>query len=99
MGEYVQLDDYNKKCCMFDSTATYVEEKSGGGQHLNLAAGVSSLFPGQAVWVTTTKDVSFYPFTSTVWKCQDDNASLYKHLITKHMHYDRFGHTFGPNGF
>ena len=77
MGEYVQLDDYNKKCCMFDSTATYVEEKPGGGQHLNLAAGVSSLFPGQAVWVTTTKDVSFYPFTSTVWKCQDDNASLY----------------------
>ena len=75
---------------MFESTATNVEEKSGGGQHLDLAAGVSPLFPGQAVWVTTTKDVSFYLFTSTVWKCQDDNASLYKLSITKHMHYDRF---------
>ena len=45
---------------MFESAATYVEERSGGGQHLDLAEGVSSLFPGQAVWVATTKDVSFY---------------------------------------
>lgn len=43
---------------MFESAATYVEEKSG--QHLDPAEGVSPLFPGQAVWVTTTKDVSFY---------------------------------------
>ena len=27
---------------------------------------------------------------STVWKCQDDNASMYKLSITKHMHYDSF---------
>ena len=33
---------------------------SGGGQHLDLADGVSSLFPGQSVLVTTTKTVSFY---------------------------------------
>ena len=40
---------------MFESAATYV---AGGGQHLDLAKGVSSLFPGQVVWVTTTKDVA-----------------------------------------
>ena len=84
------MDDYNNKCCMFESAATYVEEKSAGGQHLDLAEGVSSLFPGQAVWVTTTKDVSFYTFTSTVWKCHDVNAGMYKLSITKHMHYDSF---------
>ncbi len=36
---------------MFDSAATYVEEKSG--QHLDLAEGVSSLFPRQSVRVKT----------------------------------------------
>ena len=33
---------------------------SGGGQHLDLAEGVSSLFLGQSVLVTTTKTASFY---------------------------------------
>ncbi len=33
---------------------------SGGGQHLHLAEGVSSMFPEQSVWVTTTKDDSFF---------------------------------------
>jgi len=29
LGEYVQLDDYNNKCYIFERASPYVEEKPG----------------------------------------------------------------------
>ena len=53
---------------------------SNGGQHLDIAEVFSSLFPGQFVWATTTKDTMFYRFTSTVWERQEDDAIVFKLL-------------------
>ncbi|KAL3146487.1 hypothetical protein ABBQ32_000744 [Trebouxia sp. C0010 RCD-2024] len=53
---------------------------SNGGQHLDIAEVFSSLFPGEFVWPTTTKDTLFYRFTSTVWERQEDNATVYNLL-------------------
>ena len=75
---------------LFTSVDILEMTTSGGGQHLDSAEGVSSRFPGQSVRVTTPRTSASTPFTSTVWKCQDDNASLYKLSITKHMHCDSF---------
>ena len=75
---------------LFTSVEILEMTTSGGGQHLDSAEGVSSLFPGQSVRVTTPRTSASTTFTSTIWKCQDDNASLYKLSITKHMHCDSF---------
>ncbi|KAA6418470.1 MAG: hypothetical protein FRX49_11527 [Trebouxia sp. A1-2] len=53
---------------------------SNGGQHLDIAEVFSSLFPGEFVWATTTKDTLFYRFTSTVWERQEDNATVFNLL-------------------
>ena len=53
---------------------------SNGGQHLDLAEVFSSLFPGEFVWATTTKDNLFYRSTSTVWERQEDDAIVFNLL-------------------
>ena len=53
---------------------------SNGGQHLDIAEVFSSLFPGEFVWATTTKDTLFYRFTSTVWERQEDDAIVFNLL-------------------
>ena len=53
---------------------------SNGGQHLDIAEVFSSLFPGEFVWATTTKDTLFYRFTSTAWERQEDDAIVFNLL-------------------
>ena len=97
---WLKMDNLALHNQLFTSVEILEMTTSGGGQHLDPAEGVSSLFSRQSVRVTTPR-TSASTFKSTVWKCQDDNASMYKLSITKHMHYDSFskiGYKLGPNG-
>ena len=61
---------------LFNTRDQLVIAISNGGQHLDIAEVFSSLFPGEFVWATTTKDTLFYRFTSTVWERQEDDATV-----------------------
>ena len=87
---WLKMDNLALHNQLFTSMEILEMITSSGDQHLDPAEGVSSHFPRQSVRVITPRTSASTHSKAQFWKCQDDNASMYKLSITRHMHYDSF---------